>query len=256
MLAALGRGAHLLHHGPRALLQDWLAWPLLGADADPLMELGTALLGDDVPTYATWLAARARLSEDWAAASGCEQVLLLGAGLDSSAWRRSHARVFEVDHPATQAWKRARAEKLQLPEGPLWVPVDFEGDRLGPALDAAGLDPARSTFVSWQGVIPYLTEAAILATLRELPSCSLALSYVPPEADWDADARRAGALVRDVAASEGEPWITFTTPAQLADLVRTAGFRMLEDVGAGDIEGRFGHRAVNFERICLLTNAG
>ncbi len=102
MMAATGRALHLLHHGPRALLTDWLAWPFVGAAVDPLVERFRPLIADQEVPFATWFGARSRVSEDWLAESGADQYVVLGAGLDSFAWRQSGGvRVFEVDHPAT-----------------------------------------------------------------------------------------------------------------------------------------------------------
>jgi len=87
MLAAAARAAHLFEHGPRALLADWMAWPFLGADADGVLAAGRAITGDVGGLFATWMAARSRISEDWLTDSGAQQHVILGAGLDSSVWR-------------------------------------------------------------------------------------------------------------------------------------------------------------------------
>jgi methyltransferase (TIGR00027 family) len=253
MLAALGRAVHLLRYGSGALVHDWLAWPLLGEEADGLLDIGYALIGEDVQPYATWLAARTRLSDEWLETAGSAQHVILGAGLDSSAWRHPNGpRVFEVDHVGSQTWKRSRVERLRLEKGPEWVPVDFERDRLGVALSDAGLTEER-VFVSWHGVVPYLSHDAVIATLQQLPPCTLAVSYVPPERAWDADARPSAEAVQAAAAAIGEPWLTFTTPAELATLVGDAGFTVVDDVGAADIARRYGVPAVNFERMALAT---
>jgi methyltransferase (TIGR00027 family) len=258
MMAATGRAVHLLHHGPRALLQDWLAWPLVGPAADELVAVVRPLVAEQEVPFGTWFGARSRLAEDWLAEGGAEQYVVLGAGLDSFAWRQTgDVRVFEVDHPSTQEWKRARAEVLGLrtPSELTWVPVDFERERLGVALEAAGLDPARSTFVSWLGVIPYLTREAIIQTLDELPACSLAVGYVPPEESQDADARRVGAIIAAQVEALGEPYLTLTPAQEFAALVAEGGFTVLEDVGAHDIVDRYGLPAINYERMALARKA-
>ena len=197
MIAAMARASHLLHYGPRALLADWLAWPLAGADAEAILAKRRELLGDlDVVPICVWIAARSRLAEDWLTTSAAEQYVILGAGLDSFAWRQpERVRVFEVDQPSTQAWKRERVAALGMPTPAelVWTPVDFEHDQLGPALAQAGLDATRGVFVSWLGVVPYLTSDAIVQTLRDLPDCSLAVGYVPPDTHRDEDARELGA---------------------------------------------------------------
>lgn len=259
MMAAMGRSVHLMREGAGAVLADWLAWPLVGADADAIIAGVRPLLGEDERPFVTWYAARNRLAEDWLAASGADQYVMLGAGLDSFAWRQTGSvRVFEVDHPSTQAWKAARAAVLGVPTPAelMRVPVDFERERVGPALTAAGLDPARPVFVSWLGVLPYLTPDAIAQTLGDLPrGCSLAVGYVPPVPAQDADAQRLGAAIEAQVAQLGEPYLTTPTRAELAELVGSNGFTVVEDVGPHDIEGRYGLRALNHERMALVRKS-
>jgi methyltransferase (TIGR00027 family) len=255
MMVAIARASHLLHYGPRALLADWLAWPLVGADAEAIIAEHRELMGDldEVPLLA-WVAARSRLAEDWLTDSAAEQYVILGAGLDSFAWRQpERVRVFEVDQPSTQAWKRARVAALGMPSPAelVWVPVDFEQDRLGRALASAGLDATRGVFVSWLGVVPYLTSDAIVQTLRDLPDCSLAVGYVLPDTHRDADARDFGANLEVRVRELGEPWVTLPTSEEFAALLAQGGFTVVEDIGAHDIETRYGIPAVHFERMTL-----
>ena len=202
----------------------------------------------------TWFAARSRITEDLLAASGAGQYVILGAGLDSFAWRQqSGVRVFEVDRPANQAWKAARAAALGLhvPEELVWVPVDFEQQRLGQGLADAGLKPAEELFVSWLGVIPYLTEDAITATLRELPPCLLTVAYVPPADSWDAVAQPPGAALQSQVHELGEPWLSLLTRDQLVTVLAGAGFALVEELGASDVQDRYGLRAVHHERLAI-----
>src|SRR5690348_6805530 len=125
------------------------------------------MFGDSAPLLATWLAARSRFTEDWLARSGAVQYVILGPGLDSVPWRQTgKLRVFEVDHPATQDWKRSRLDAIGIAAPPelVWAPVDFEAESLAAGLDRSGLR-AGETFVSWLGVTPYLSLDAIRATL-------------------------------------------------------------------------------------------
>jgi methyltransferase (TIGR00027 family) len=212
------------------------------------------MLGEQEIAFVAWLAARSRLAEDWLAASGAEQYVVLGAGLDSFAWRqRTAIRVFEVDQPSTQAWKQARVAALGLrtPAELVWVPLDFERQPLGSALARAGLDERRGVFVSWLGVVPYLTSQAIEATLRQLPRCSLAVGYVPPDSDQDQDARQLGARFAARVREVGEPWVTLPTPLEFAGLLANTGYKVIEDVGAHDIQSRYGLAALNYERMAL-----
>jgi methyltransferase (TIGR00027 family) len=258
MLAAAARAGHILSHGPRVVLNDWLAWPLLGSDAETYLERGVTLLGEYAVDYATWHAARTRLPEDWVAASAAEQYVLLGAGLDSFAWRQTGAiPVYEFDHPATQRWKRTRLEKLLrlglLPWPPTltMVEADFERQSLQAILETSPLDLHRPLFVSWIGVLTYLTPDAITAALSALPPCSAAISYVLPEARWDARTRTFAEPMMRALAELGEPLLTLTTPEETAALIETGGFRVVEDIGADDVTARFGLPCVSHERIVL-----
>ena len=119
-----------------------------------------------------FIAIRTRIAEDALAAvqNGVRQLVVLGAGLDTYAYRAPPSddlRIFEVDHPLTQAWKRERLADAAIatPATLRFVPVDFEHEALADGLAAAGFDPAQQTFFSWLGVVPYLTEQAVFATL-------------------------------------------------------------------------------------------
>jgi methyltransferase (TIGR00027 family) len=137
---------------------------------------------------------RSRFAEDEleeATRRGVRQYVVLGAGLDTFAFRQppfaADLRIFEVDHPATQAWKRTRVAALGIdePDNLRWAPVDFERDSLVDALVAHDFDIDRPTFFSWLGVTPYLTWTAISAVLRfvaSLPAPSgVVLDYLLPD---------------------------------------------------------------------------
>ena len=146
MLIATGRAAHLLLNGARALLQDWMAWPLLAPYAETNLELAHDLFGERWADVATWMAARTRLSEDWLTTSEAEQYVILGAGLDTFAWRQAGAiEVHEFDHPSTQVWKRERLIKLGVPEPATltMTEVNFEEQSVTDALQASPVDLAR-----------------------------------------------------------------------------------------------------------------
>ena len=257
MIAACARGAHLLVHGPRAVLADWLAWPLIGSAAEAIAAGARAAFGDVESLLATWVAARSRFAEDWLGESGAAQYVILGAGLDSFAWRQtSGIRVFEVDHPATQEWKRARLEALGIPVPPelVWVPVDFEVEAIADGLARAGIGP-EPTLVSWLGVVPYLSVDAIEATLRDLAPCSLAVSYAVPEDTWPDAVRAASNTFRAMATDAGEPPRTFFEPDRFAALLGDHRFTLVHDVGFQDVEPRYGLPALSIggERITLAT---
>ena len=257
MMAAAARGAHLIRHGPRAVLADWLGWPLVGGGAEALMWRFRDVFGALSDPMTTWLSARSRFGEDWLAESGAEQYVILGAGLDSFAWRDpGRVRVFEVDHPGTQAWKRSRLRALDLaaPRDLVWVPVDFETQSIADGLAAAGVG-LRPTFVSWLGVTPYLSLEAIGAVLRGLPSCSLAVSYGTPENMCDGAGRKPRELLLAFAREGGEPIVSLLSPDELADMLAGHGFAVVEDVGCEDAERRYGLPGVSAvnERVALAV---
>jgi methyltransferase (TIGR00027 family) len=258
MMAACARGWHLLLHGPRAVLADWFAWPLVGSEAEAMTASLRPAFGDVVVELATWVAARSRMAEDWLAASGAEQYLVLGAGLDSFAWRQVEGlRVFEVDHPATQAWKRSRVEALGIavPAELAWVPVDFEQESVAAGLDRARLD-SRPTFTSWLGVTAYLSLEAIGATLSGLAPGSLAVSYATPPEMWKGEVPAASKTFDAMAVGAGEPIVSRLNPDGFAELLAQSGFSVVEDLGAEDVEGRYGLPALSIgnERVALARS--
>jgi len=104
MMAACARGGHLLNYGPDAVLFDWLAWPLVGTEAEAMTNGLRDAFGEVSIRISNWLAARSRIAEDWLAASGATDYVLFGAGLDSFGWRqprRGGIRVVEIDHPSS-----------------------------------------------------------------------------------------------------------------------------------------------------------
>lgn len=191
---------------------------------------------------------RSRYAEDMlarAVASGVTQYVLLGAGLDTFAHRNPYPemRVFEVDHPATQQWKRELLSGLDLPEPKrlTYVPVDFEHQTLPAELLRAGLDPSAITFFSWLGVVPYITLEAFWVTIGFIAGqpvgSGAVLDYeqpravLPPVEQLARDSRsyRAGLA--------GENFKLFFTPAEIAAELRAFGYR--EDLGTAELNARY-----------------
>jgi methyltransferase (TIGR00027 family) len=257
MMAAVARGAHLFANGPDAVLSDWLAWPLVGSEAEAMATALRGTFGQVSDRLANWLAARTRISEDWLMSSGAQQYVVLGAGLDTFAWRQprdSNVRVVEVDHPATQAWKRSRLDALGIPVPSTlsWAPVDFEVESVAAGLERAGVN-SGAIFVNWLGVAVYLSRDAIAATLRALPPCSIAVSYNPPENAWIGAAHAISKGFEAMAAGTGEPLVSMFSPDEFASVLADSGFTVNEDVGADEVEARYGTPALAFcsERIAL-----
>jgi methyltransferase (TIGR00027 family) len=179
------------------------------------------------------IVARARYAEDSLAAHGANQYLVLSAGLDTFALRHASedVQVFEVDHPATQSWKRAQLE--HAPENLSFVPIDFERATLAEALTATEFDADQSTFVSWLGTTYYLSRDAITETLRGVrertgPGTRLVLDYWSEAPLMDG---RATALLfgtRLATAFSSEPIRTLFTPAEMEALAQSTGWRIRE----------------------------
>jgi methyltransferase (TIGR00027 family) len=197
------------------------------------------------------IAARSRFSEETLAACvarGVRQVVILGAGLDTFSLRNPHAglgvRVFEVDYPATQDWKRERLKQagLAVPDTLIFAPVDFERQGLADGLAAAGFQSDRPAFFQWLGVVPYLTREAISRTLdfiARVPESEVVFDYGEPFENY-AEERRANVMaVAERAAARGEPWLSQFDPAEMADMLREAGFGVIEDLGMAALSERF-----------------
>ncbi|HXP61506.1 MAG TPA: SAM-dependent methyltransferase [Dongiaceae bacterium] len=249
--AAVHRAAHqVLEHG--FIFNDPLAMRILGADAE-----GAVREAENDPSrrkLRLFIAVRTRFAEDALATAvarcGVRQLVVLGAGLDTYAYRSSLGeglRIFEVDHPATQAWKRQRLSEaaIPVPRTLVFAPVDFELETLADGLAAAGFDAAQPTFFTWLGVVPYLTEQAVFSTLGFIGSLPGGAQVVfdygnPPSSSGKQD--EYGAVREALAArvaSLGEAFESvFETDALHAKL-RALGFREVEDLGPGSIRERY-----------------
>src|SRR5215467_1934828 len=193
VLTAAARALHM-EEPPPWVLDDSLAIQLAGEDGPPLMErMRTELSHDSLLDFTRWVAGRGRFIEDLVereAADGVGQYVILGAGLDSFAYRHERLlerlRVFEVDQPESQAWKLRRLESLAIarPVNLTYAAVDFETQTLTDGLAGAGFDFGSRAVVSWIGVTMYLTMEAIRGTLAQLArlarGSTLALTYNLP----------------------------------------------------------------------------
>lgn len=187
---------------------------------------------------------RARNAEDALFAQGPCQYLVLAAGLDTFALRRAAAgvRVFEVDHPATQAWKRAQIPLL--PACLHFVPADFERNTVTEALAATAFDASVSTFVSWLGTTYYLSREAIAQTLRGVRECTpsgtrLVLDYWSEAPSRDGRASALLASTRFATAYQGEPIRSLFAIADIEALVRDSGWRVREHLAPADQNARY-----------------
>jgi methyltransferase (TIGR00027 family) len=232
---AIRRAAHQIMELPR-VLDDPIAVRLIGSGYARDMERASHKVARD---FRAFMAVRSRYAEDHLAASvsqGVAQYVILGAGLDTFAYRNPFAslRVFEVDFPATQQWKREMLAEAQiaLPENLCFVPLDFERKTLATGLADAEFDSGAAAFFSWLGVVPYLTLAAFratLATIAQLPAGSaVSFDYAVAPETLSTVGRTAFDALAGRVAKAGEPFQLFFTPETLGAELRRAGFRRFE----------------------------
>lgn len=268
---ALWRAMHVRVDSPPHVIEDEiglrLAAPDEGWERRPDMDpRGTS-------GFRAAIVARARFIEDLVAEQvghGVAQYVVLGAGLDTFAQRRpeiaARLRVFEIDQPDAQAWKRRRLIELGygIPDRLRLVPVDFEaGADWWERLSDAGFDPGRPTVVACTGVTMYLTKDATAATLRRLaglaPGSTLAMTFMlPAELVDDAD-RPALEATKPQAQAAGTPFISFYAPQEMLALARDAGFKDVHHVSGTALAERYfadrtdGLRPSSGEDLLLAT---
>jgi methyltransferase (TIGR00027 family) len=248
---ALWRALHLLVDAPPHVLEDdvglQLAAPDEGWRERPDMHpQGTR-------AFRASIVGRARFIEDLvaaAAAQGVEQYVLLGAGLDTFAQRRpdlvERMRVFEVDRPGPQTWKRRRLAELNLPtpEQLRFVPVDFEqGASLWDRLVESGFDAGKPAIVASAGVSMYLTREANEDTLAQAArlarGSTFVMSFLVPMELADAETRPGLEMSARGARANGTPFVSFFAPSDLVNLARAAGFRDVQHVSGADVARRY-----------------
>jgi methyltransferase (TIGR00027 family) len=250
-IAALHRAAHQLLDGP-LVFDDPLALRIIGLERRRLLEL-TVRRHQRSGARATraFIVARSRLAEDeLAAAQGSSQYVVLGAGLDTFAFRnpRTSLRAFEVDHPSTQDWKRKQLREvgIDIPDSVRFVGVDFEKDSLAERLQASGFDRAAPAFVSWLGVTMYLNRDAAMQTLRFVAqTCArgsrIVFDFSVPDAMLHPSERMRRDWRAQKVAEMGEPWISRFDPASLADDLLAMGFTTAVPVAPQGINDRYFH---------------
>jgi methyltransferase (TIGR00027 family) len=252
-VTALGAAGHRAAHQVLErgfVFADPLALRILGSDAERAIAL--AKERPERRGLRLFIAMRSRFAEDsarHAIEKGVRQILVLGAGLDTFAYRLERTqdmRVFELDHPATQAEKRRRMTEAQIvePAHVSYVAHDFEGGSMTAALKAGDLDPDRGAFVLWLGVTPYLTEEAVFATLGELASwpggTEVVFDYAnPPEAVDEPNARNFHREMAERVAASGEPFRCYFDSAALHARARKLGFSNIEDLDRAALVARY-----------------
>ncbi|MFI0780452.1 class I SAM-dependent methyltransferase [Streptomyces sp. NPDC021212] len=268
---ALWRAMHVQADAPPHVIEDEIGLRLAAPgeewrdrpDMDP----------DATGGFRAAMVARARFIEDLIteqAERGVGQYVILGAGLDTFAQRKpeiaSRLRIFEVDQPGPQAWKRRRLAELGygVPEWLHLVPFDFEaGGSWLERLATAGFDPGQPAVIASTGVSMYLTKDATSATLRRIaglaPGSTLAMTFLLPTELVD-DADRPGLRAsKEGARASGTPFLSFYTPREMLDLAREAGFRDARHVSGASHAARYfagradGLRPSSGEDLLLAT---
>jgi methyltransferase (TIGR00027 family) len=259
---ALWRALHVQIDSPPHVIDDEVGLRLIDPPAG--WQQRPDMDPEGTRTFRTSIVARARFIEDLVAeerAKGVAQYIILGAGLDTFAQRRSDIasalHVFEVDQPGPQTWKQQRLIELGYgaPEWLRFVPVDFERDAWWERLASAGFDANRPSVVTATGLSLYLTKDANADMLRRIasfaPSSTLAFTFIlPAEVDES---------VQQSARASGTPFLSFFTPPEMLELGREAGFRSVHCVLGDDLAQRYfsnrsdGLRPSNGEAFLLAT---
>ena len=249
LIIARQRAAHqALDHG--AILYDPFALKILREDEKDVLQFANAHPLASIGRLFT--AARSRIAEDASSRAverGVRQIVILGAGLDTFALRNPHVarqiRIYEVDHPATQAGKCERLAEAQiaLPPWLIFAPVDFEQDEVGEKLVAAGFRQNAPAFFTWLGVTPYLTQTAIGRTLDYISSIrnsEVVFDYMEPPEGFSEELRQIEKARAEQLEKMGERSLSRFEPDGIATLLRSHGFCDLEDVDFDEIAARFG----------------
>jgi methyltransferase (TIGR00027 family) len=241
------RAAHQLLDDSPKVLDDPIAVPILGSEffADPVRHADPRSRA-----FRAFMVARSRYAEDNLAAAvalGVKQYLVLGAGLDTFAYRNPfpNIRVFEVDVPAMQQWKREmlRAACIDEPANLTFIPLDFEHQTLISGLTEGGFDTQAPAFFTWLGVIPYLTLPAFRSTLDVVaslpPGSGITFDYSLSHEELSPRLQAAAKSLAARVAAAGEPFKLFFRSAQMDNELSSAGFQRIEQLDSMDINARY-----------------
>jgi methyltransferase (TIGR00027 family) len=260
---ALRRAAHQLYDSP-LVFDDPIAVPILGSQYLPeVYRTATKLHKPFSVALRAFLVARSRYAEDTlaqAVAAGVTQYVLLGAGLDTFAYRNPYPNlhVYEVDHPTTQAWKRDLLvqSNVPVPANLTYAPVDFEQQSLAAQLLTAGFNPTTPTVFAWLGVVPYLTHEAFRSTLSFIASqpagTGIVLDYGQPRHVLPFFEQLAHDSLASRVVLAGEPFRLFFTPSEIA--AELGAFFSIEDLGSPEINERY--FANRTDKLAVRGSAG
>jgi methyltransferase (TIGR00027 family) len=233
-------------------LRPWARALLVLARLTAVRRVVERVVDRNWPGARTSAIARTRLFDDAvrrAMREGIRQLVLLGAGFDSRAYRLSgidDVRVFEVDHPATQARKVARIERRfgSPPEHVVYIPADLQTQTIDSALCANGFDSKMRSFVLWEGVTNYLSKGAVDVTLRGLatvafPGSGMAFTYVHRGLLDGSLEFAGGAQILKRVRTAGEPWTCGFDPAELRTYLAPRGWTLVDDLSADEYRRRY-----------------
>ncbi|RPJ75366.1 MAG: class I SAM-dependent methyltransferase [Alphaproteobacteria bacterium] len=269
MMTAYIRAYHSMHATPK-IFDDFLAYRLIPQEVRELIEQGlkdkqsndperTASFSDQTITYASLMKAtnvlsRARYTEDAlerAVIQGVKQYVILGAGMDTFAFRRpelmERLEVFEVDHPATQNFKLLRLAELgwEHPAQLHFIPIDFTKENLATALTrSSSYDPNVKSFFSWLGVTMYLTREEVFSTLHSITDIApkgsaIVFDYLDTDAFIHGKSSPRMQKKQEVFQKLGEKMITGFNPLTLAKDIANLGLSLYENLSPADIEERY-----------------
>jgi methyltransferase (TIGR00027 family) len=255
IFTALQRAAHqILDDAPRILADPIAVGLSPGSTEEAIRERAAELQQPLMKVLRSNFVFRSRFAEDslqQAVEGGVRQLVVLGAGFDTFAYRQPvwsrELRIFEVDHPASQALKKRRLEKLSIavPANLSFCPVDFESVTLEVGLAAASFDFARPAFFSWLGVTQYLTQEAILATLRSVggmaPGSQILFEVIPPDTSLPESEREVAKWAAQSSAARGEPWLTRFEPAEMRAHLAQLGYRSSVHLSTQEAQARYFH---------------
>jgi methyltransferase (TIGR00027 family) len=250
---AIMRAAHQILDNPK-VFEDPIALKIVGTQGDSEIHSEERKFKTRLHSYLRGIVvARSRFVEDelsLAIRRGIRQYVILGAGLDTFAYRNPYSsnglKVFEVDYPATQEWKvqQLNEAKIPIPKTLTFVPVDFEDQSLADQLQKVGFRSDESSFFSWLGVTMYLARETIMATMEYVSSSTpsgsgIIFDYVVPPSSQNLLRRSVFRLIARRLARVGEPWVCFFDPDLLIKDLKAVGFTQVEDTGPEEINALY-----------------
>jgi methyltransferase (TIGR00027 family) len=264
---AVRRAAHQLLDDPK-VFDDPLAVAIAGGEEAVRAAIVQRESTPSAPFIRAFMAVRSRLAEDELAAAmarGVTQYVVLGAGLDTFAYRQrftsAELLVFEVDHPATQAWKRERLKTagIAIPPNVVYAEADFEHHSLAGILAGAGLDAMRPAFFAWLGVTMYLEKPAVIAALDDVARASrggggVVFDYIVDPTSLGPTVRAGFDRLADRVAKAGESWVSYFAPAEIVGELTRREFSTAEDVDGDELNRRYFAERADGLKVASLSH--